>query len=129
MCTCKKNTFKINVNKWLLVKKKGDVKAPREAPKYEFLRAHSRPGSAPMSRRPQTARETSDTGSELAAAAATAHEKKAKDDIDFIKHNQQLAKQVRMRRAPSVEMLKNLQEKTNKQFEAYMADKKGRIPE
>lgn len=108
---------------------KTDPKAPRE-PKYEFLKAHSRPGSGPIKRRPQTAREApTDTSGELAAAAASANNRKAKDDIDFIKHNQELAKQIKLRRAPSVDMLKSLQEKTNKQLEAYMEKQKGKVPD
>ena len=82
-----------------------------------------------MRRRPATARETTSESGELALKLANAFEKKSKDDIDFIKHNQQLAKQCQLKRAPSVEMLKSFQEKTNKQFETYMANKKGKIPD
>lgn len=76
--------------------------------------------------RPQTAREAS---TEANQDLKDALKRRAKDDIDFIKHNQNLANQIRIKRAPSVEMLKNLQEKTNKDFEAYMNNRKGKIPE
>lgn len=112
----------------MIVLIKTDAQAPRE-PKYEFLKAHSRPGSGPVNRRPQTAREAPTSGGELAAAAASATERRAKDDIDFVKHNQELAKQIKLKRAPSVDMLKSLQEKTNKQLEAYMEKQKGKVPD
>lgn len=91
--------------------------APRE-PK-QFLRAHSRTGSIS---RPQSARPaTADNKSQVST-------QKSKDDIDFIKHNQQFAKQSLIRRAPSMEMLKQVQEKLNKDLEKYENKVKGKVP-
>lgn len=54
---------------------------------------------------------------------------KSKDDIDFIRHNRNVVKQMQMRRAPSVESLRSLQEKTNQQFDEYINKRKGKVPE
>jgi hypothetical protein len=61
-------------------------------------------------------------------ASAGAGERKTKDDIDFVKQNQQIATQFRLKRAPSVEQLKLVQEKLNKDLEKYNALKKGKVP-
>lgn len=92
--------------------------APRDTNK-EFLRAHSKTGqiSRPQSARPSTAGSTKTnktTGS--------------KDDIDFVRQNCQLAKEQRMRKAPSMEMLKSVQEKLDKDMEKYNEKIKGKIP-
>jgi hypothetical protein len=52
----------------------------------------------------------------------------SKDDLDFIKHNQLVAKQAQIKRAPSMEMLKYVQEKLNKDLEIYQTKIKGKIP-
>jgi hypothetical protein len=53
---------------------------------------------------------------------------RSKDDIDFIKHNQKMAKQVHIKRAPSVEMLKKVQNKLNSDLEKYNNKIKGKLP-
>lgn len=52
----------------------------------------------------------------------------SKDDLDFVKHNTLVAKQAQLKRAPSVEMLKYVQEKLNKDLENYQTKNKGKIP-
>ncbi|RNA36308.1 enkurin domain-containing 1 [Brachionus plicatilis] len=92
--------------------------APRDSNK-EFLRAHSKTGqiSRPQSARPSTAGSTK-----------TNRSTSSKDDIDFVRQNRELAKEPRMKRAPSMEMLKNVQEKLNKDMEKYNEKIKGKIP-
>ncbi|CAF0763571.1 unnamed protein product [Brachionus calyciflorus] len=95
-----------------------EPQAPRET--KEFLRAHSKTGqiSRPQSARPSTAnsvKSNKSTGS--------------KDDIDFIRQNQLLAKESRIRRAPSVEVLKSAQEKLEKDLENYNKKIKGKVPQ
>ena len=91
--------------------------APRESG-HEFLRAHSRTASRPQSARPSSA---------VSNASTTAL--KSKDDIDFIKHNQLVATQFKLKRAPSVEQLKLVQEKLSRDLEKYHAQKKGKVPD
>jgi hypothetical protein len=93
--------------------------APREST-HEFLRAHSKTGSIS---RPHTARPSS-----AASNASAESARKTKDDIDFVKQNAQIATQFKLKRAPSVEQLKLVQEKLNKDLEKYNALKKGKIP-
>jgi hypothetical protein len=91
------------------------------APRTEFLRAHSKTGG--LISRPQTARPSS-SQSNISATS----ENKSKDDFDFIKQNQKLATQFKIRRAPSVEILKLVQEKLNKDLEKYNEKNKGKLP-
>jgi hypothetical protein len=94
--------------------------APREP--HNFLRAHSRTGSIS---RPQSARQSPKTSD----AKEMADKKfSSKDDLDFIKLNQKLVTQVQIKRAPSVEMLKQVQNKLNKDLEAYNNKIKGKVP-
>jgi len=95
--------------------------APREI-NTNFLRAHSRTGS--MSR-PQTARESPKERkiNELSKKFAS------KDDMDFIKHNQKVVTQMQIKRAPSVENLRQVQEKLSKDLEAYNNRKFGKVPD
>lgn len=92
--------------------------APRETHK-DFLKAHSKTGQIS---RPQSARPAS------ADPVKSNRSTRSKDDIDFIRQNQQLAKEVRIRRAPSVEQLKCVQEKLNKDLENYNQKIKGKVP-
>lgn len=95
--------------------------APRET-NTNFLRAHSRTGS--MSR-PQTARESPKDPKTLELNKKFA----SKDDMDFIKHNQKVVTQMHMKRAPSVENLRQVQEKLSKDLEAYNNRIKGKVPD
>lgn len=72
--------------------------------------------------RPHTARES-------ASSLKLELENRSKDDIDFVKRNQQLATQMKIKRAPSVEMLKNLQDKTTKDLDTYLSQKNGKVPQ
>jgi hypothetical protein len=85
------------------------------------LRAHSRTGS-----RPQTARQSPkrNDGKELS-------EKKfvSKDDFDFLKHNQKVAQSVQLKKAPSMENLRQVQEKMQKDFNKYQEKSKGKVPQ
>lgn len=92
--------------------------APRDTNK-EFLRAHSKTGqiSRPQSARPSTAGSTK-----------TNNSTSSKDDIDFIRQNRQLAREPRMKKAPSMEMLKSVQEKLDKDMEKYNEKIKGKLP-
>lgn len=95
--------------------------APRDT-KRDFLRAHSRTGSRPQSARPV---------SQAASQTSTAEFKKkygSKDDIDFIKHNQKVATTVQLKRAPSIEMLKQVQSKLDNDLNKYNEKIKGKIP-
>ena len=76
--------------------------------------------------RPQSARQAPREN----AGNTTPVDKKygSKDDIDFIKRNQSLAKEVQIKRAPSVEMLKSVQEKLNNDLKTYQEKNKGKIP-
>ncbi len=96
--------------------------APRpDSSNSNFLRAHSKTASIS---RPQSARQAPKEN------LNTEPNKKfsSKDDLDFIKHNQMAAKQVQLKRAPSLEMLKYVQEKLNKDMENYHTKIKGKIP-
>ena len=88
-----------------------------------FLKAHSRTGSPII--RPQSARQAPRENTSVPS-----FDKKfgSKDDIDFVKRNQALAKEVQIKRAPSVEMLKNVQEKLNSDLKTYQEKNKGKIP-
>lgn len=95
--------------------------APREP--HNFLRAHSRTGGA--SSRPQSARQSPKTndGKELS-------EKKyaSKDDFDFVKQNQKLARSIHIKKAPSMENLRLVHEKMEKDLENYNKKNKGKVP-
>ena len=107
---------------WPSFWQKSQPLAPRE-PHSDFLRAHSRTGSVS---RPQSARQSP----KLNQAQEMSEKKFAsKDDLDFLKHNQLLAKQAQLKKAPSVEMLKQVQEKLNKDLELYQTKIKGKIPQ
>ena len=54
---------------------------------------------------------------------------KSKDDIDFIKLNRQLAVNRQIKRAPSVEMLKKVEQKKQHELENYELKIKGKVPE
>ncbi len=92
--------------------------APREP--SNFLRAHSRTGS-----RPQTARHSpkKNDGKELS-------EKKfaSKDDFDFLKHNQKVVQSFHLKKAPSMENLRQVQDKLQKDFDKYQEKSKGKVP-
>lgn len=92
---------------------------PREANK-KFLRAHS--GTVGRISRPQSARQA-ETENKLEL------ELKSKDDIDFIKLNQKLATQLKLKRAPSVEFLKKIEEKQQNELKEYENKIKGKIPD
>ena len=96
--------------------------APRAS--HTFLRAHSRSGS--VSNRPQSAR-----ASPKANNAKDSSQKKyaSKDDFDFIKMNQSLASSVHMKKAPSVENLKEVQMKMEKDLETYQKKCRGKVPQ
>lgn len=95
--------------------------APRvEVSNQNFLRAHSKTGS-----RPQSARQAP---KENDLNMVPNKKFASKDDLDFIKHNQLVAKQAQIKRAPSMEMLKYVQEKLNKDLEIYQTKIKGKIP-
>jgi hypothetical protein len=82
--------------------------------------------------RPQTARpapvEQLPPGALTATSSVDNKKYGSKDDIDFIKHNQKVAKSAQLKRAPSIEQLKSVQEKLNKDLEAYNNKIKGKIP-
>ena len=90
-----------------------------------FLKAHSRTGSIT---RPQTAREPPRENDTLLNLGTSDKKFQSKDDIDFIKRNQQIAKQATLKRAPSVEQLKKVQEKLNTDLEIYEKKIKGKVP-
>lgn len=94
--------------------------APREP--HNFLRAHSRTGSVS---RPQSARQSpkANDGKEMSQKKFA-----SKDDFDFVKLNQNLAKQAHMKKAPSMENLKHVQEKMGKDLELYQQKIKGKVP-
>lgn len=99
---------------------KSQPMAPRDT-KRDFLRAHSRTGSRPQSARPVS----------QASQTNTAEFKKkygSKDDIDFVKHNQKVATTVQLKRAPSIEMLKQVQSKLDNDLNKYNEKIKGKIP-
>ena len=98
---------------------KQEPMAPRD-PNRNYLRAHSKTGGFS---RPQSAREPPKENKNPVSPKFA-----SKDDIDFIKLNSQFAKQVSMKRAPSVEMLKHVQEKLNHDLEKYRKSVKGKIP-
>ncbi len=54
---------------------------------------------------------------------------KSKDDLDFIELNKQIATSLKIKRAPSVELLQNVLQKRNKSLETYENNVKGKIPE
>ncbi len=95
--------------------------APREP--HQFLRAHSRTGS--LSCRPQSARQSPKTND---AKEETQKKFVSKDDFDFIKFNSSYSKSVAMKRAPSVENLKQVQQKMENDFEKYQQKIKGKVP-
>ena len=76
--------------------------------------------------RPQSARQAPRENT----TQTTSTDKKfaSKDDIDFIKRNQKLAKDVQLKRAPSVENLRSVQEKLNNDLKIYHEKIKGKIP-
>ena len=82
------------------------------------MKAHSKTGSIS---RPQSARPAT-------ANSVKSNTSGSKDDIDFIRANQELAKEARIRRAPSIEALKSVQEKLNKDLEKYNEKIKGKVP-
>jgi hypothetical protein len=96
--------------------------APREP--SQFLRAHSRTGSA-SGIRPQSARPSSAASN----ASVAANQGKSKDDFDFVKHNQLVATQFKLKKAPSVEQLKQVQEKLSQDLEKYHSKKNGKVPD
>ncbi len=87
-----------------------------------FLKAHSRTGSPIV--RPQSARQAP----REKTTEPTDKKFGSKDDIDFIKRNQKLAKDVQIKRAPSMENLKSVQEKLNNDLKIYQEKIKGKIP-
>jgi hypothetical protein len=52
----------------------------------------------------------------------------SKDDIDFVKHNQKIASKVQIKRAPSMEQLKSVQNKLESDMNKYNSRIKGKIP-
>ena len=89
-----------------------------------FLKAHSRTGSPIV--RPQSARQAP---RENTTQTETTDKKfGSKDDIDFIKRNQKLAKEVHIKRAPSMENLRSVQEKLSNDLKIYQEKIKGKIP-
>lgn len=103
------------------------LKQPPLTPRIEqknFLKAHSRTGSPLV--RPQSARQAP---SESSTKAPVEKKFASKDDIDFIKRNQKLAKEVQIKRAPSMENLRSVQEKLNNDLKVYQEKIKGKIPD
>lgn len=92
--------------------------------KANFLKAHSRTGS-PIANRPQSARQAP---RENTSQNSMGKKYGSKDDIDFVKRNQTLAKDSHMKRAPSVENLKQVQEKLNNDLRTYEEKNLGKIP-
>lgn len=95
--------------------------APREP--HQFLRAHSRTGS--ISNRPQSARQSPKAND---VKEQTQRKFASKDDFDFIKFNSSYSKSVGMKKAPSVENLKQVQQKMDKDFQNYQQKIKGKVP-
>lgn len=95
--------------------------APRAEGTHEFLRAHSKTGSIS---RPQSARPSSAQSN----ASATSGKYASKDDIDFVKQNRAIVTQFKLKKAPSVEQLKQVQEKLKQDLDKYNEQKKGKVP-
>lgn len=109
-----------NVHSKLRESLQAEPLAPRET--HTFLRSHSRTGSVS---RPQSARQSPSTND---AKEFTLKKYASKDDFDFLKANQNFAKTALMKKSPSVENLKQVQQKMEKDLEKYQQKNKGKVP-